>query len=208
MHMFDQKLLALLKQINVPNSPILNVGMRSKQFLKKQLVNFHEAIDYVYQLKYAPPSEPFNFKLILEEEKGTCSTKHALLVALATELDLPVQLGLGIYNLTPLRFPLIKDILKKFKIPYIPESHNFMIYNNKFLDITFPGACTLLLPTDIIQAEIILPEQITSYKAEMHKHYLNKWFKENAFSFTLEEFYEARRLCIDRFGEGLKYREV
>jgi hypothetical protein len=206
MPMFDQKLLALLKQIKVPDSPILNAGKISKQFLGKKLEHFHGAINYVYQLKYVPPSEPFNFNLELEEEKGTCSTKHALLVALATELNLPIHLGLGICHLTPLKFPMIKDILKKFSIPYIPESHNFMICNNKFLDITFPGECIILSPTDIIQEEIILPEQITTYKAEMHKQYLNKWFKENDFSFTLEAFYEARKLCIDKFSEVFKYR--
>ncbi len=205
--MIDRKLSALLEQIKVPNAPVLQAGKVSKQFLKKQLINFHSAINYVYPLKYVPPSEPFNFHLVLEEEKGTCSTKHALLVALAIELKLPIQLGLGIYPITPHRFPMIKNILNQFSIPYIPESHNFMVINDTFLDITFPGACTILSPTDIMQEEIILPEQITTYKSEMHKAYLKKWFQENNFSFTLEDFYEARRLCIEKFGKVFKTSE-
>lgn len=205
--MFDPKLRDLLRKINVPDAPVLQAGKVSKQFLEKKLETFHNSINYVYQLKYVPPSEPFNFHLVLEEEKGTCSTKHALLVSLANELKLPIQLGLGIYPITPLRFPMIKDILKKFSIPYIPESHNFMVINNTYLDITFPGACTILSPADILHEEIIVPEQITSYKANMHKEYLNKWFKENNFSFTLEDFYEARRLCIEKFGEVFTSRK-
>lgn len=204
--MVDQKLLHLFKKIQLPDTFIVEGKEISNQFLKKKLTTFHTAINHVYTLQYTPPSEPFNFKLVLDEERGTCSTKHALLVSLAQELNLPIQLGLGIYPLTPLMFPIIKDILKQYNIPYIPESHNFMVFNNQLLDITFPGACTLLSPNALIETETILPQQITTYKAEKHKQYLNKWFNENDFSFTPEVFYKARQLCIEALGDAFQYR--
>lgn len=202
---FDPKLKTLLEKIKMPDSPILERGEVSKQFLSKNVRTFRRAIEYVYKLQYAPPSEPFNFHLVLKEERGTCSTRHALLVALAKELGLPINLGLAIYNLTPQRFPELKDILQKFNIPYIPESHNFMVYNNIFLDITFPGDCKILLPSEVNQEEKILPEQIINYKIEVHKKYLEKWYKENDFNFSMEEFNEAHRQCVTKLGEVFKY---
>jgi hypothetical protein len=202
-HPLDPKLQSLLAHIKLPDAPIVEKGEVSKQFLSKNISTFYDAIEYVYKLPYAPPSEPFNFHLVLKEGRGTCSTRHALLVALAKELDLPINLGLAIYNLTPERFPALKDILQKFNIPYIPESHNFMVYNDKFLDITFPGDCKRLSSSGLSQVEIILPEQIMDYKVDVYKKYLEKWYQENDFSFSMEEFNEAHRQCIAKLGEGV-----
>ena len=39
------------------------------------------------------------FRSVLSAGKGTCSTKHALLAAVASEQNIPVALTLGIYEM-------------------------------------------------------------------------------------------------------------
>ena len=42
---------------------------------------------------------------VLNERKGTCGTKHALLKSLATERALPIRLMLGIYEMNARNTP-------------------------------------------------------------------------------------------------------
>jgi len=196
----DQKLKYILEEIDLPNEVISSSGEVSKQFTSRNITSLHDAIDYVYKLKYIPTSEPFNFRLVLPELHGTCSTKHTLLVVLAQELQLSIGLGLAIYNLTPDLFPELIEIYQYSHIPYIPVSHDFMIYNDQYLDVTFPGMCKILSPDDLIDEEKISPEQITGYKVEKYKKYVNKWGKEQDIS--VEQFYEAQTRCIEALGEA------
>jgi hypothetical protein len=49
---------------------------------------------------------------MLNERKGTCSTKHALLKAFAGEQGLPIPLMLGIYEMDARNIPGIGPYLK------------------------------------------------------------------------------------------------
>lgn len=197
----NQQLLNMLQQIGLNDAPITTKGPISSQFLALKIPTLYAAIDHVYRLAYTPPSEPFNYKLVLSENCGTCSTKHALLAALAIELQLDLKLGLAIYNLTPDRFPMLSPILQKYKLAYIPESHNFLVYNNSYLDITFPRRCELLHRSDLIDFKLIKPNLITEYKANEYQKYMTTWLQQNASTITMDQFKDIHEQCLKQLFE-------
>src|SRR5580692_6589030 len=62
--------------------------------------SYRSAARYLCELPYGRNSDRSDFRLVLPEGRGTCSTKHALLAALAIEQHLPVSLVIGIYDMT------------------------------------------------------------------------------------------------------------
>jgi hypothetical protein len=56
------------------------------QFHQLGLTDFHQACDYVWQLAYGRNRDNHDWRAVLTEKCGTCSSKHRLLKALADEL--------------------------------------------------------------------------------------------------------------------------
>jgi hypothetical protein len=54
---------------------------------------------------------------VLNERRGPCSTKHALLKALADEQGLPIRLMLGIYEMNARNTPGIGRVLEEHHMP-------------------------------------------------------------------------------------------
>ena len=46
-------------------------------FLDMKIKSFHSACEYVWQLPYGRTTEPYDYKLVLLEGRGTCSSKPA-----------------------------------------------------------------------------------------------------------------------------------
>ena len=67
------------------NFSIHNNGKVSKNFLNLGVKSFHSAIDWVKSMPYGRNNDRSNYFSIFSEHRGTCSTKHALLSALALE---------------------------------------------------------------------------------------------------------------------------
>jgi len=76
----------------IPNKIIQEKGPISKAFLDKGINNFHEVCEYILHLPYGRTSDKSDWTLVLIENRGTCSTKHALISALAAELKIDVHL--------------------------------------------------------------------------------------------------------------------
>lgn len=74
---------------------IADRGEISREFLDRGLADMAVAVEYVRRLPYGRNTNRGDFRLVLREMKGTCSTKHALLACLAQEQGIPLQLTLG-----------------------------------------------------------------------------------------------------------------
>ena len=81
----------------LPHVPLHDVGPVSTEFIVHGLIDFQAAGRALQRLPYGRTVDRADFRAVLREGKGTCSTKHALLAALAHEQGLPVILTLGIY---------------------------------------------------------------------------------------------------------------
>ena len=74
--------------------------------------------------------------VLFKENKGTCTTKHAIIAGLAKELDIPLQKNVGVYRFTEEITTGAQEILNKYNIPYVPMVHCFLVYNDYRFDLT------------------------------------------------------------------------
>jgi hypothetical protein len=79
------------------------------------------------------PDDPL---IVLTENRGTCSTKHALIRRLAMEQDLDIALVLGMYEMTEQNTPGIGNVLRKYGLATLPEAHCHLRTSGKRIDLT------------------------------------------------------------------------
>ena len=93
--------------------------------MKNPFKTFEETCNYVKNLPYKRNSDKENINVIIEENGGTCSTKHAYLKRISEEFSMEnVQLMLGIFMMNAKNTPKIKSVLEKYNLLEMPEAHN------------------------------------------------------------------------------------
>jgi Transglutaminase-like superfamily len=149
----------------LPGDPIRDRGPVSAAFLGLRIDDFRRAAQYVRDLPYGRNAAASDMLAVLNERKGTCSTKHALLKALAGEQGLPIRLMLGIYEMDARNTPGIGHVLEEHHLPCIPEAHCYLVHQERRIDVTrnldereFEPIAAFLIE------EEITTEQISEYK--------------------------------------------
>ena len=89
-----------------PNKPIVENGPISRTFLSMGINDFHHACRYVHELPYGYNSDRDDLMILFKENMSSCATKHPVIAAMATELELAIDKHIGIYAIN------IKTILK------------------------------------------------------------------------------------------------
>ncbi len=174
-----------------------NSGQLSKSCRALGLKTFDSVCNYVKILPYGRNSERSDFTLVLKENKGTCSTKHAFLKQIAIENNEPtVVLFLGIYKMNDANTKGVGDILKQYNLEYIPEAHTYLKLNNTILDVTRTVASKITFESSLLSEEIIMPQQIGDYKVNNHKNYLKNWITAYNIPYTFKEIWNIREACI------------
>src|ERR1041385_4464432 len=84
---------------DLPDTQLAQTGL-SASFRNVGCLSFTDAARYVMHLPYGRNTRRSDYQLVLIEQKGTCSTKHALLTALARELGIAVDLMLALYDMS------------------------------------------------------------------------------------------------------------
>jgi hypothetical protein len=170
-------------------------GDITDRFTRLGIRDFRAAAAYVAGLPYGRNTDRGAALAVLREQRGTCSTKHALLRGLAIEQDLDAQLMLAIYPMNAQNTPGVGDVLKKYGIAYIPEAHCYIRFNGKRVDATCRAGRRVLT---LVHEEEISPEQIGNYKVSLHRRFLRRWAEENAdgYKYGVEELWQIREECI------------
>ncbi len=169
----------------------------SKCFRRVGVERYDQAIKWVHALPYGRNSDRANYRLIFSELKGSCSTKHAALAALAKENGFPVRLKVAICKLDTYLEPKVAPLLDRLGISFFPEAHCYLQTNELQIDVTFPDQ-SATLKAEILEAHTILPEEIGDYKVKIHQNYLRKWFyRENLDQrFSFDEIWQLREEWI------------
>jgi hypothetical protein len=177
--------------------PISSQSPLSLAFREKGIVHFSQAIDWVHKLPYGRNSDRADYRLILEERRGTCSTKHAALAALAIENRIHVSLQMAICKLETSLDPKAAHMLEKLGIDYFPEAHCYLQVDDQTIDITFPDQAPTL-KVKILQTYTLLPDQIGDHKLQLHQTYVRNWLQTQpiAAKFTFEEIWQIRENWI------------
>jgi len=176
----------------LPDTDLLEDGDLSNQFRGLGIHTFHDACDFVWKLPYGRTSDRADWKLVLPEKTGSCSTKHALLKALADELSLDVNLIMGIYAMKEANTPGVGQVLSKYNIEYIPEAHCYLEYQGRRIDLTRYGFDSDEQITEFFVEKKISPIDIGEVKQNFHKDYLWQQYVQEGF----ETIWSIREQCI------------
>ena len=158
---------------------------------------WNELTEFIKNLPYGRNINRTDFGLVLSEQKGTCSSKHALLKSIADLNNVPnVELIIGIYRMTESNTPKIGTELTENSIEFIPEAHCYIKINGKRTDLTSEQSEFKKIEKDIIQEREIEPKQVAEFKVDYHKEFIKKWLEETKSEFEFDHIWRIREKCI------------
>jgi hypothetical protein len=176
----------------LPSVTLDETGSISSRFFRIGIDSYHDACGYIWKLPYGRTSDSKNWSLVLTEKRGTCSTKHALLKALADELTLDIDLILGIYYMSEANTPGVGKVLDQSEYVYIPEAHCYLKYNHIRVDLTRFGLEAAEPIAEFYDEVKIKADDIGTKKLEYHQSYIKKKFGHDRF----DHIWELREQCI------------
>lgn len=182
---------------NIPEIifPLSARGPVTELFIERGITDFSAALAHVRHLPYGRNSGKEDVAVALREGRGTCSTKHALLKALADEHGVEgVRLILGLYRMTEANTPGVGAELHAAGLDYLPEAHVYLRIDGSVMDCTTTGSHGDFL-ADLIEETDIRPDQIGEQKVAYHRRYLSAWCERN-FGGTPDELWTVREACI------------
>jgi len=154
-------------------------------------------MEHIQTLPYGRNANRNDLSLVISEQKGSCSSKHALLQKVADLNSIPnISLILGIYKMNENNTPKIGNALSEHSIDYIPEAHCYLKINGKRTDITTLNSNFETLEKDIIIELEIEPQQVTEFKVNYHQEFLKQWIMDENTPIDFETIWTIREQCI------------
>lgn len=179
------------------NFDLSNRSQLSQELLNLGISNFNDALIYIQNLPYGRNSNRSDYSLILKEQKGTCSTKHAFLAALAKqEGKSEIKLYVGIYKMYEKNTPGVAGVLEKWQLPYVPEAHCYLKINDTIVDVTKNNNSNISFKSSLLFEEEILSHQIGDYKVMLHQTFLKSWLTSDAILYDFKTLWQIREACI------------
>lgn len=184
------------------NIPLISDDELTKEITKRNIKTWNDLLKLVKNLPYGRNENRFDFSLVLKENKGTCSSKHAFLSKIAELNSLKnVKLILGMFKMNSQNHPKLKRILERENLEYIPEAHCYLSVNNLKLDLTNTNSNFSNIENEIITEIEIKPEQVNQYKVDYHKKFLTDWLENENSKLAFEELWKIREECIKQLEE-------
>ncbi len=155
--------------------------------IQEGVMSFHEALNFALKLPYKRISDLDNLALVVLEKRGTCSSKHGFLAAVAQENNHPeIRLEMGYFRCKFEKIPALKRSFENFPIDHIVEAHVYLKYKSHIIDVTSSAfdAQLLLSPSDLIESQPLLPHEAGSIKQLLHQNYFKMWCNQNKIDFT------------------------
>lgn len=170
----------------------------STAFRERGITHFSEACAFIAQLPYSRNANREDFGLVLSEEKGTCSSKHALLAALALENGHPeIELIAGIFLMNGETHSKLTGFFVGKTYDNIPECHCYLRFKGERFDFTDTSERLERIIPRLVREQRIDPNQVSDWKIMIHKDYLQRWLNRNpAVQMTLDEFWKDREEAI------------
>lgn len=180
-----------------PDAPLSAAGSCSTALLRAGCSTIRDSARFLCELPYGRNTNRADYRLVLPEQRGTCSTKHALLAAAARECDLPLSLTIGIYDMTEANTPGVGRVLRANSLSAIPEAHCYLTYQGQRLDITRSDVTPRASMGPFHREWPIEPSQIGEYKVRLHQEYLREWLADHPeLRLGPEEIWRIREQCI------------
>ena len=183
----------------LPDMSLPPAGPLTAEITAHGVTDFRAAGRYLQTLPYGRTANRADFGAVLREGRGTCSTKHALLAALAHEHELAVVLTLGIYQMHERNTPGVGAVLARYALEAVPEAHCYLTYEGMRIDVTRSGADPTEPIARFLHEEAIVPAQIGEYKVTRHRQFMRTWVDEHpgiVRGRSVEDVWRIREECI------------
>jgi 2-polyprenyl-6-methoxyphenol hydroxylase-like FAD-dependent oxidoreductase len=173
-----------------------NSGEITRAFINLGISDLREAARLVQSFPYVRNARPESPLVVLDEECGTCSTKHALMQRLANEQNIPMALIVGIYEMSEQNTRGVGEVLKRFGLCSLLEAHCYLRVRGKRIDLTgLPYTWEREPIQHFLLEETIEPDEITDYKVWFHKRVLESWNQPSG-QYSVPELWSIREECI------------
>ena len=152
----------------IPEVALHPAGETTALFLARGIATLREAARCLWALPYGRISNDLRPDLVLQERRGTCTTKHALLAGLAAEQEIDLALAIGVYEMTERNTPGVGPVLDRYGLEAIPEAHCYVVWQGERIDITRPVNAPEAI-TRFLYEERVCPKNIAPYKMRIHR---------------------------------------
>jgi len=191
-----------------PDKPISNVGIISVKFLNLGIKSFINACRYVHDVPYDYNSDRDDLMILFKENKGTCTSKHAVIATLAAELNLPIVKNVGIYAMTEEIVTGTDKILEKFNLPYVPMVHCFLVCGENRVDLSEGNAngknksIEIFLYTEQVEPNISAKDEYLLYRIALKDHILARKEMEGV---DIKQILHAREEGLKRLKHNINH---
>lgn len=170
----------------------------SEAFRNAGINTFAEACNFIAKLPYGRNANREDFGLVLSEQKGTCSSKHALLAELALENGHPeVELIAGIFLMSGETHAKLTTFFEKKPYASLPECHCYLHFKGERFDFTDTSDTLERIAPKLVREQRIDPNQVSDWKIVIHKDYLQRWLNRNpGIGMTLDAIWKEREEAI------------
>jgi len=181
----------------LPDWPLVADGSLTQRLRALGITDIAAAGRYVRQLPYGRTSSRTDVTLVMTEGRGTCTTKHALLAALAEEQGIALALTLGIYEMTERNTPGVGRVLARYGFAAIPEAHCYLTHAGERIDVTREVEAAESIHA-FLHEETIRVDQIGAYKIDLHRRVLADWIARTPAlrGRALDDVWRIREECI------------
>lgn len=164
-------------QIHSPLSfPIRAAGALSEAVLGRGLGAFDQLAEFVRSLPYGRTTSTVDPLAVLQEYRGTCSSKHQLLAAVAHECNhFEVQLTVGLYKMSEDNTPGVGAVLRSTSLPFVPEAHCYLTVGSERYDFTGLPQGTSSPFDSLFEEHVVLPAELSEAKVRIHKQAVASW---------------------------------
>jgi len=181
---------------------LLSSDSLTLQVKQLEIGTWEELSAFVKQIPYGRNANREDLSLVLKENKGTCSSKHAFLKEIATQNNIPnVELIIGLYKMNEANTK-IGTTLSENSIAYIPEAHCYLKVNGERLDVTSKEADFEKIKADLLEEIVIEPFQVGQFKIDYHQKFIQNWLSSTNSDCTFEKIWKIREQCIENLSKS------
>lgn len=178
------------------NSPLSSQDAWTQLLVSEGISTWKDALEYVKKIPYGRNTNRDDFSLVVKENKGTCSSKHAFLKEIANRNGITdVDLIIGIYKMNE-KNTQIGYILSDNQLKYLPEAHCYLRQKNKTIDVTNIHSEFEKLKNDVLVEISIQPNQVIEEKISIHQDFIKKWINDQKIALTFDQIWSIREQCI------------
>src|SRR6187402_1523103 len=158
--------------------------------------SWEDLLIYVKNIPYGRNANREDLSLVLKENKGSCSSKHAFLKEVANLNKIPnIKLIIGIYKMNE-NNTKIGTILSDNNIDFIPEAHCYLKIDEVRIDCTTPKSDFSKIEKNIMEEIEIEAFQVGKFKIEYHQKFIKDWLSHSNATITFDQLWAVREQCI------------